>query len=209
MTPYTVDEAQREYDQAVVAGDWARAETVGTWLDVHDPLPLRPVPVPGAAALWYAEQGLKVFPLQPGSKKPFPRSRGLHDATNDPTQVGRWWQAHPTANIGLATGHLVDVIDFDGLAGHIAWGKLFPEDDGSSYGGARTLATVSTPRPGGLHVYIRATGDGNAAGMTEGVDYRGRGGYVVAAPSVLDDRDDQHPGTYRFLRPLDPKDLHQ
>lgn len=207
MRPYTVAEAQQEYDQAVATGDWVRAQDVGTWLDVHDPLPLRPAPVLGATALWYAEQGFRVFPLLPLSKKPFPRSRGLHDATSDTHQVQRWWQRHPDANIGVATGHLVDVIDFDGLAGHVSWGELFPEDTASSYGGARVLATVSTPRPGGLHVYIRATGAGNRARMAEGVDYRGKGGYVVAAPSVLDDRDDQHPGTYRFLRPLDTKDL--
>lgn len=203
MTPYTVADARQEFDDAVAAQDWDRAQVLGEWLDRHDP--------PGAAtvygsALWYVQQGLRVFPVQPWSKKPYPGSRGLHEATSDPAQVHRWWQARPDANVAIATGHLVDVIDFDGAQGHAAWGQHFPEDDGTSYGGAQVLATVATPRPGGLHVYIHATGDGNAAHMLPGVDYRGRGGYVLAPPSVLDDRDDQHPGTYRFCRPLNLKE---
>lgn len=49
----------------------------------------------------------------------------------------------------------------------------------------------------GWHHYLAASGAGNRAGLLEHVDWRGRGGYVVAPPS-------QHvSGTrYRWLRPL-------
>jgi hypothetical protein len=49
----------------------------------------------------------------------------------------------------------------------------------------------------GWHYYLAATGAGNRAGLLEHVDWRGRGGYVVAPPS-------QHVSgsCYRWLRPL-------
>lgn len=191
-----------ELEEAVAREDWATAEELADQL--HPP---RPMPRLGNAALWYADAGLWVFPIQPGGKKPYARTQGLHDATTDQGRIRRWWSRHPDSNIGIATGHRVDVIDFDGAQAHAAWGEAFPNDDGSTYGGASVLATVSTPRPGGLHVYIRATGEGNHAGSLPGVDFRGRGGYVLAPPSALDNRPGQYPGTYRFARDLNPKDL--
>lgn len=247
MTPYTEVDAEAEFTDAVTRQDWSRVEQLGAWLDAHPR-----VPSVYGSALWYAQQGLRVFPIMALSKRPYPGTRGLHDASSDPEQVRAWWERWPDANLAIATGHLVDVIDFDGLQGHTSWARRFgpsdpevygcepcgyqwnatwygrttcnrcgapgapwvhPEDgttrntpDGSSYGGAPVLGTVSTPRPGGMHVYIAATGSGNYAGMLPGVDYRGRGGYVLAPPSVLDDREDQHPGTYQWLRPLNLKE---
>jgi hypothetical protein len=251
VTPYTVAEAEADLLAATAAEDWQAANLAGAWLDRHDPA--RSATVYGSA-LWYAQQGLHVFPITALSKKPCPGTRGLHDASTDPDQVHAWWARWPDANVAIATGHLVDVIDLDGLKGHLSWGQTFGPDDPDVYacacgyqwdarllwsgmcsrcggkgrpwvtgqanpatapasmrqpgkwGGAQALGTVSTPRPGGLHVYVRASGHGNRAGMLPGVDYRGLGGYVLAPPSQLDDRDDQHPGTYAWLRPLDLKE---
>ena len=36
------------------------------------------------AAHWYAQLGFRVFPLVPGDKIPYPGSRGVHDATDNP-----------------------------------------------------------------------------------------------------------------------------
>jgi hypothetical protein len=73
-----------------------------------------------AAALAYASQGIAVFPLAPRSKQPLIPARsgghGLHDATADPEVIKRWFQDHPTANIGLTTSVSFDVIDLDGEA---------------------------------------------------------------------------------------------
>jgi hypothetical protein len=44
---------------------------------------------------------------------------------------------------------------------------------------------------------VRATGLGNGARIAPGIDYRGRGGYVVAAPSIVDGR------RYGWVVPLD------
>lgn len=189
MTPYTLDQAEHDLRAALDTGNPDTINALTRHIDRHDQ---RPAPVSlTAAALWYAEQQLAVFPLQPGTKIPYKGSRGCKDATTDPDQVRAWWAADPDANIGLATGTLVDVVDIDGHTGQTSRTRNWP-----MFEALTRLGTVSTPRPGGMHLYVPAAGVGNKAGLLPGVDYRGRGGYVVAPPS----RTDQ--GTYRWLTPL-------
>lgn len=160
----------------------------------------RPEPTMVGAALYYALRGLRVFPLQPGAKIPFAGSRGCKDATTDVERVRAWWHptfGNPDANVGIATGHLIDVVDIDGAVGQASraqhWEDLFGRIDDDA------IAKVLTPRPGGMHLYVPATGDGNAAGIVPGVDYRGAGGYVLAPPSVIAPGGKDAPGRYRFL----------
>ena len=134
-------------------------------------------------------------PLQPGRKLPFPGSRGCKDATTDAEMIKRWWAAAPSANIGIATGHVVDVIDIDGPDGIRAWLSLdaWPP----------ILGSVNTPRLGGTHYYLAKTGRGNGAGRMPGIDYRGMGGYVLAPPSHLDEQPGQpYGGHYTWRQPL-------
>lgn len=162
----------------------------------------------GAAALWYAEQGVAVFPVQPGGKRPAGAlaRHGLKDAATDPATVRAWWSAEPKANIGLPTGLTFDVVDVDGFEGQASRAKLWCElgcdDPECSHPGIfgdferELVGKVLTPRPGGMHLYIPARSEyGNGASLAPGVDYRGRGGYVVAPPSVNEQ------GTYRWLSP--------
>jgi hypothetical protein len=188
---------ETELDQALAAGDLEAAELAARALDA---LPPKPAPSVLGSALWYASHGLPVFPLSPGGKVPPPKFRWRDEASTDAARVRELFAAHPGANIGLATGHRVDVIDFDGAEAHAAWSEAF----GGTWeeaGVPTILATVSTPRAGGLHVYVPATGSGNRAGLCSNVDYRGLGGYVVVPPSTTE------LGSYRFLRPLDPRRL--
>lgn len=187
------DQVEDQLCAAFRAQDWTRAYQLEQTLDALD-RPRSPATLLGAA-LWYAEQGLPVFPCQPGRKIPYARTKGVLDATTDPARIRQWWAAAPASNVAVATGHLVDVVDYDGEQAHVEWGIRY----GSSWAGLTILGTVSTPRAGGLHVYVPASGQGNRAAMLPGVDYRGRGGYVLAPPSVTD-------GSYRFLRPLRIKD---
>jgi len=129
-----------------------------------------------AAARWYAEQGLAVFPCQPGGKAPITR-HGFQDATTDLDMIRGWWKTNPAANIGLPTGGRYDVIDVDGPPGYQSLADLRENGQLPSWAGR-----VATPR-GGMHLYIEPTGDGNAAGFRPGLDYRGLGGYVIAPPS--------------------------
>jgi hypothetical protein len=165
------------------------------------------------AALWYAEHGLHVFPLQPRSKQPWERSHGCSDATTDAQQIRHWWSIEAQSNVGIATGHVVDVIDIDGLLGNRSLARLLRscEHEGNDCACSddviarerqalsHVIGTVSTPRAGGRHLYVPATGKGNRAFKDmkrKGIDYRGLGGYVVAPPSVTD------AGIYRWTAAL-------
>ena len=191
---YRVTPAQLEADTraAMTRHDWGAVARLATALDAYDAP--RPANLLGAA-LWYAEQGQPVYPCRPLDKLPLPGSRGFKDATTDPDRIRAWWDNEPTANVAIPTGVLFDVWDFDGETGHTSWGAYGFRDNDDGWGGETVLGTCSTPRPGGLHVYVSPTGDGNKAGILPGVDYRGAGGYVLAPPSRT------NRGTYRYLRP--------
>lgn len=136
----------------------------------------------GAAALRYAtEFGWPVFPLIPGEKRPLTR-HGFKDATTGADQVRRWWADTPAANIGLPTGLAFDVIDVDVPAGTLPWLDL------QEAGVCPDVHGWASTSSGGIHAYIEPTGGGNLAGsIAAGIDYRGRGGFVVAPPSVRSD----------------------
>jgi hypothetical protein len=196
MTPITLEDLEQELRAALAADNATRIAQVGAELDALEAAQQRPAVTCLAAALWYAEHGTPVFPLSPGTKIPLKGSKGLKDATTDEAQIRDWWEATPEANLAIATGHTIDVIDIDGLPGHVSRARHWDDLDGDPTLGE--LARVLTPRPGGLHIYIRARGHGNRAAMYPGVDYRGRGGYVVAPPSVLAGHGDDHAGPYLF-----------
>jgi Bifunctional DNA primase/polymerase, N-terminal len=150
------------------------------------------------AALAYARRGLPVFPCKPRGKVPLIPSchpdgdeargvchgecgkdgHGLWDATLDLDRVRAWWTRWPHANIGVRTGDLLDVLDLDGAKG-IASMEAFASEHGFSLG-----EPVARTPGGGRHHFFAATGLGNAAELLEGVDWRGKGGYVVTGPSV-------------------------
>ena len=131
------------------------------------------------AAHTYASWGWPVFPLMPREKRPATRN-GFKAATTNADQIEDWWTRLPDCNIGLPTGINFDVIDVDVPDG---WKSLqamlaagLPWD---VHGKAVTAS-------GGMHLLIPpAEGRGNKAGIMPGIDIRGTGGYIVAAPSTL------------------------
>lgn len=150
--------------------------------------------LPGAA-LWYAERGCLLFPLRPGTKVPA-TTHGLKDASMSPDTVRAWWSRWPDANIGLVTGHYADVIDVDGEDGIRSIAQI--EDEGLLPEFIGIVATPGDARIGrdpGYHLYLPPSGDGNAAGIRPGIDVRGRGGYVLAPPSLIDGK------PYRWIQP--------
>jgi hypothetical protein len=103
---------------------------------------------------------------------------GVKDATCNRARVLAWWTSHPQANIGLATGRRFDVLDVDGPEGEQAIRTL-----AAAHGLASSGPLVRTGG-GGWHFYLAPTGLGNVHPQgLEHVDWRGRGGYVVAPPS--------------------------
>jgi hypothetical protein len=158
------------------------------------------------AAAMYAALGFAVVPMhaaQPGGAcsclaracsdpGKHPRLRGWQRlATTDPAAVGEWWRRWPDANLGLVTGRRFDVLDLDGDLGVEALRA------------ALSIAPWEHPGPvvrtggGGWHLLFAPTGLGNRVRLLPGVDWRGRGGLIVAPPS-------QHASgrRYRWVRPM-------
>jgi hypothetical protein len=111
-------------------------------------------------------------------------------ASTTPAEVRRWWRRWPAANVGLATGVRFDVLDVDGPAGRVELRALV-EAGAVPRGGP--LARTG----GGWHVLLAPTGHGNRVGLRPGLDWRGRGGLIVAPPSRH--RSGQR---YRWVQPL-------
>jgi hypothetical protein len=119
-----------------------------------------------------------------GSPGKHPRSEhGVLDATSDWWVVRHWWRVWPEANLGVATGPAsgVWVLGPDGPAGLAALDVL-----AAAHGGLPPTVTARTGG-GGRHLYWRwpvreVTNRSNHRRLP--IDVRGRGGYVVAPPSV-------------------------
>jgi hypothetical protein len=122
---------------------------------------------------------------------------GLKEATTNRARVLAWWTQQPQANIGLATGHRFDVLDVDGPIGAQAMRTFAGEHALHSSG------PLVRTGGGGWHYYLRPTGLGNVHPVDlEHVDWRGRGGYVVAPPSR---HRSGHPYTWVAGRDLDTR----
>jgi hypothetical protein len=148
------------------------------------------------SALHYARRGWPVFPVYSitdgrcscghecgRNAGKHPRTEhGLLDATTDLARIRSWWAMWPDANVGIPTGaQTFIVLDVDpeksgdvSLAALIAQhGPLPATVEACTGGGGRHLCFQ---HPGGT---IR-----NSASMLgPGLDLRGDGGYIVAAPS--------------------------
>jgi len=145
-----------------------------------------------ATALEYIQRGWPVMPLHgvingtctcgkaecqsPGKH---PRTKnGVKDASINEADIRAWWTKWPDANVGIATGNHLAVIDLDDAT---AIAKL--DELAVSHGGLPSGPIVQTGR--GKHLYFR-TGRplGNKAKVHGvSIDIRGVGGYVVAPPS--------------------------
>jgi hypothetical protein len=138
-----------------------------------------------AAAHRYAARGWPVFPCKPGRKEPA-TAHGFKDAATDHEQVRRWWSRYPDSNVAIATGAPApDVVDVDVKADGDGFLALERLRRAGLLAGA--IATVRTPS-GGAHIYYPGTDHPCRALRRHRLDFRSRGGYVVAPPSVVDGR---------------------
>jgi hypothetical protein len=158
---------------------------------------------PLEAALLYAAQGWKIFPVPPGTKQSYKSARHSNGRkwgmTNDPAEIRRDWERWPDAGVGLPTGaeNGFWVMEADTHAGHAVDG----------IGSLRALEAQHEPLPqtrmaqspsGSLHHYFKHPGGeikikNSASELAPGVDVRGDGGMVVAPPTHRAD------GQYRWL----------
>jgi len=135
------------------------------------------------AALQYLSEGMSVIPLKPNDKRPLlPSWTELQKAALSTHEVKAIWDAEPDANVGIVTGQIsgLSVLDIDGKPGAIAIQQ----------------ASISLPEtrvvrtPNGLHYYFQFTEDlKQSAGIIDHVDIRSSGGYVVAPPSTINEKE--------------------
>jgi hypothetical protein len=135
------------------------------------------------AALRYAARSIAVFPLQHREKIPPKFFKWREEASAELGRVRSWWRVQPGANIGLPTGPTAGfwVFDIDGEDGAAALAALeaqhgaLPATPEQTTGKGRHICFAWDPsRP------VR----NRARMMAHGLDARGEGGYIVAAPSV-------------------------
>jgi hypothetical protein len=124
------------------------------------------------AALDAAAAGFHVCPLAPGAKNPPLWAKFFERATTDPDKVTAAWNTNPAANIAIACGRGLIVIDADGADADATVRSLIGEP----------TTTARTPR--GRHYYLRGAGT-NCVGVLPKIDVRARGGYVVAPGSIV------------------------
>lgn len=171
-------------------------------------------------ALAYAGHGYLIFPLwhvtssttgnlrcvcsdgpQCGSPGKHPRTRfGLTEATCDPAVIAAWWRRWPFANIGMPAGaNRLAVIDVDPDHGGTDTITVLDQYVTEKTRGAVDLwaTRVIDTGGGGWHLIYQAPEGGIKSGRNTfgddapGVDTRGRGGYIVAPPSL-------HPAGRRY-----------
>jgi len=136
----------------------------------------------GQAAMAYAIAGIPVHPLRRRSKVPA-TTEGVKDATTDLGTIRGWWGMQPGFNIGLACGAVFDALDVD-VKGEAPGAESLRRIKALGYvSGA--FAVQSTPT-GGKHLLFAPGGGGNHASARTGLDFRGRGGYIVGAPSIVE-----------------------
>jgi hypothetical protein len=126
-----------------------------------------------------------VFPCRPGSKEPA-TEHGFLEATTDHHQIDRWWRRNPAANVAIATGAPgPDVLDVDIKTGRSGYPALQRAQRSGLVPGP--AAAIRTPS-GGAHLYFRGTNQRNGTIPAHALDFRSRGGYVVAPPSISAER---------------------
>ncbi len=135
-----------------------------------------------------AENGIKVYPLSPGSKIPVTGSHGEHDATDDLDTIKKWFDYNPNFNLAInlqASGLAVIDLDkhnntTDGVQNY----SKYLLNHGNNYMDSLKTYTELTPR-GGIHIFYNLNHDlGNKdIQLMPGVELLT--GKVVIAPSYI------------------------
>lgn len=140
------------------------------------------------AALGYAQRGWAPIPLSPAAKVPaagFPLRKYL-ELRPGREQVRRWWIATPKANVGLVMGHGLIAVDMDRRHG-----------GDNSVRGMYLPPTFVSETSDGFHLLYQMKGaPRKRISALPGVDLIGRGGYIVAPPSL-------HPSGKRYVLSID------
>ncbi len=135
------------------------------------------------AAKRYLARGWSVLPLRPRDKRPPISWEHLQHERPSEQDVAEWFRSWPDANIGIVTGEISNliVLDIDPKHGGDAALERLEHKFGP------LSATVEAVTGGdGRHLYFAHPGGltRNRVGLSQGIDLRGDGGYIVAPPSI-------------------------
>lgn len=141
------------------------------------------------AALAYAKRGWRVFPCIPNQKEPRGKWKDL--STTDERKIRAHWGGRNASNIGINCGaSSLLVVDFDtadtkySAAAQTILDRLLQENE------QYKIHYIVQTRKDGYHFYFHHDHTTDPIGnddkqMPPGIDIRGNGGYVVAPPSVI------------------------
>ena len=150
------------------------------------------------AALNAAKRGWNVFPIVPRRKNPLIPDN-LAAATTDEAQVREWWTKWPNANIGVNCGKSgLVVLDVDTKNGKQGGNSLADLLEGNIE--SPLLDTLNAHSwSGGRHYFYKGECGSSQGALAPGLDIRGVNGYVVIAPSFVEE--DGLAGQYRWADP--------
>jgi hypothetical protein len=139
----------------------------------------------------YLARGWSLLPLRSHDKRPLVAWEPLQSSHPSAEQVADWFGRWPDANIGIVTGEISNliVLDIDPKHGGDASLDRLERQFG------QLPATIEVTTGGGGHHFYFAHPGGlirSRAGLAQGVDLRGDGGYIVAPPSI-------HPSGHPYL----------
>ncbi len=144
-------------------------------------------------ALIWARAGVPVFPCEDApedknrDKAPL-TLRGLYDATTNEKMICEWWTKYPDAlpaiNVGAAGFYIAD-LDRHGGPDGVAYFESVAKQHRQNLFDFSAITTSS----GGMHLFFRQPdldlgekplGNGEGEFRDHGVNFRGKGGYVIA-----------------------------
>jgi Bifunctional DNA primase/polymerase, N-terminal/Primase C terminal 1 (PriCT-1) len=138
-------------------------------------------------AVWYATQGIPVFPCKARTKKPHTR-HGFKDATANLVCIRHWWGKWPDANIAIPTGEVSGLMALD----------IDPRNHGDdsldamrAKHGALPNTAEQTTGGGGRHIVFRDSVNSRSMVLAPGIELKGHGTYIIVAPSI-------HPSGERY-----------
>lgn len=149
----------------------------------------------------YARRHFECFPLQARQKTPAVKWADV--ATSEENMLVGWFENDPNANIGIACGKRSGIVVLDVDEGHDGYTSLANLE---GIYGKLPLTPIAKTGGGGEHIFFKHPGveiRNSASKLGAGLDIRGDGGYVVAAPSI-------HPNGNRYewvIRPSDDVDF--
>lgn len=134
-------------------------------------------------ALTYLQRGMCIIPIQRGGKKPLVKWKKYQTQLPTELDISRWFTVN-SINMALVCGHRgVTVLDFDDLDRYAQWLRWCGKRGDLAHAVATTTYRVKTAR--GMHIYLRMVEVPRTRAIRdEGIDIKGKGGYVLVPPSV-------------------------